>query len=248
MGWLSDDSGAQPLLWRDLRSGQVGLAPRLALSVIAALVLAALAMLVLGIIEVVIEPVARTYTFGGGVRTYAHTPIRDEHVVVALSVAAVLWFVCLLKIWATYGRFRNVLRCIFVVLAIWAVVIPLCVAIDLAVGYSGELLIVGCVLCAIGGSILVITMTAYRAYRGKMMYTPQGELNLNCPSCGYSMVGLEQSRCPECGTGYTLDELIQRQNYGGLDAQGSENSSPPTATSARVVDPPLRAGPSGQQI
>ena len=31
---------------------------------------------------------------------------------------------------------------------------------------------------------------------------------LSCPSCGYDMRGLHQATCPECGTQYTLDELL----------------------------------------
>ncbi|MCP4249805.1 MAG: hypothetical protein GY778_22410 [bacterium] len=30
---------------------------------------------------------------------------------------------------------------------------------------------------------------------------------LPCPTCGYNLTGLQQARCPECGTQYTLDEL-----------------------------------------
>jgi hypothetical protein len=28
-----------------------------------------------------------------------------------------------------------------------------------------------------------------------------------CPGCGYSLIGLPSQRCPECGRGFTLDEL-----------------------------------------
>jgi hypothetical protein len=31
---------------------------------------------------------------------------------------------------------------------------------------------------------------------------------LKCPRCGYNMKGLCEARCPECGTRYTLDELM----------------------------------------
>lgn len=30
-----------------------------------------------------------------------------------------------------------------------------------------------------------------------------------CPNCGYSMVGLTECRCPECGTTYRLETLWQ---------------------------------------
>ena len=31
---------------------------------------------------------------------------------------------------------------------------------------------------------------------------------IHYPSCGYNLTGLEQARCPECGTRYTLNELF----------------------------------------
>ncbi len=43
---------------------------------------------------------------------------------------------------------------------------------------------------------------------------------LLCPTCGYTMVGLYESRCPECGTRYTLDQL-----YASQDAESSGLSS-----------------------
>jgi DNA-directed RNA polymerase subunit RPC12/RpoP len=29
-----------------------------------------------------------------------------------------------------------------------------------------------------------------------------------CPNCGYNMTGLGEARCPECGSKFTLDELV----------------------------------------
>ncbi len=31
---------------------------------------------------------------------------------------------------------------------------------------------------------------------------------VNCPNCGYNLTGLDQARCPECGSRYTLNELF----------------------------------------
>lgn len=36
----------------------------------------------------------------------------------------------------------------------------------------------------------------------------QVEQTLRCVSCGYSLVGLHEARCPECGRQSTLDELF----------------------------------------
>ncbi len=38
-----------------------------------------------------------------------------------------------------------------------------------------------------------------------------GAGTVSCPICGYNLTGLRESRCPECGTQYTLDELLAAQ-------------------------------------
>jgi hypothetical protein len=42
------------------------------------------------------------------------------------------------------------------------------------------------------------------------------------------MVGLTESRCPECGAAYTLDELIAKQGFGPVNrsAQSSRRDAP----------------------
>jgi hypothetical protein len=32
-----------------------------------------------------------------------------------------------------------------------------------------------------------------------------------CPTCGYNLTGLTGTRCPECGTQFTLDQLVANQ-------------------------------------
>jgi DNA-directed RNA polymerase subunit RPC12/RpoP len=34
---------------------------------------------------------------------------------------------------------------------------------------------------------------------------------ITCPTCGYNLTGLTESRCPECGAKFTLDELMAMQ-------------------------------------
>jgi hypothetical protein len=34
---------------------------------------------------------------------------------------------------------------------------------------------------------------------------------ITCPTCGYNLTGLSESRCPECGTKFTLDQLLASQ-------------------------------------
>lgn len=38
-----------------------------------------------------------------------------------------------------------------------------------------------------------------------------GAAGVACPTCGYNLTGLSESRCPECGSKFTLDELLLAQ-------------------------------------
>ena len=38
-----------------------------------------------------------------------------------------------------------------------------------------------------------------------------GRDNVVCPTCGYTLTGLTATRCPECGSQFTLDELLASQ-------------------------------------
>ena len=45
--------------------------------------------------------------------------------------------------------------------------------------------------------------------------TAGGSISLACPTCGYNLTGLQGTRCPECGTTFTLTELLEAQaQYG----------------------------------
>jgi len=39
-----------------------------------------------------------------------------------------------------------------------------------------------------------------------------GRADIPCPKCGYNLRGLMEARCPECGTRFTLDELLAAQS------------------------------------
>lgn len=72
----------------------------------------------------------------------------------------------------------------------------------------------GVILAGVAVSLWLITTRWYRHCGGRPVVTPRGEVNVQCPECGYSLIGLQEARCPECGTRYTLDELIRQQGYG----------------------------------
>jgi hypothetical protein len=69
-------------------------------------------------------------------------------------------------------------------------------------------------LCLGGAAVLLIWVQAARRHaHGPLLRDPDGVLDVRCPTCGYRMVGLHESRCPECGTAYTLDDLLSRQEF-----------------------------------
>lgn len=41
---------------------------------------------------------------------------------------------------------------------------------------------------------------------------------VTCPHCGYNLTGLSQSRCPECGTTFTLDALFAGQRRESVES------------------------------
>lgn len=231
MTWILPESSDDRSLWQDLRTQQAGFWVRLALSLVLVLALLSAAMVVLGALEVVKGPDVRTYTNRQGQTvTYTQSAVRDHHVALALATAAVFWFIGLIRIWTTYRRFRTALRTVFGVLAVWAVVIPAAVVVDQAVSRPSDFWIAACIFAGFGGSALWITLNVY--HNQKLRASPwssDGQIILDCPDCGYSMIGLTEARCPECGRQYTLDELVRAQAFISAVAKSSAPPQPPPA-------------------
>jgi ribosomal protein L37E len=41
---------------------------------------------------------------------------------------------------------------------------------------------------------------------------------LVCPRCGYSLIGLREVRCPECGWNTTVDDVVRRSLFEALES------------------------------
>lgn len=79
-------------------------------------------------------------------------------------------------------------------------------------GRDSEFLVAGATFLGAAALLLAWVPTMARAHRQRLMDANE-QLNVHCPSCGYSLIGLRELRCPECGTQFTLDELIRAQEY-----------------------------------
>ncbi len=62
-----------------------------------------------------------------------------------------------------------------------------------------------------------------------------------CPACGYNLRGLQQTRCPECGARYTLDELfsILRERSRDLESEQKEPQKVPVAEPVSPQEKPM---------
>ena len=67
--------------------------------------------------------------------------------------------------------------------------------------------------CWIGLTALVWRETKTERRRSLKM---QGLSALVCPTCGYNLMGLGESKCPECGSRFTLDQLYAAQKREAL--------------------------------
>jgi len=74
---------------------------------------------------------------------------------------------------------------------------------------------------------LISTIIIWRetpAERVKRMQMLAGKA-VFCPRCGYNLTGLYEARCPECGSKFTLDQLMQaQQGEQLLDVSASEKA------------------------
>ena len=60
---------------------------------------------------------------------------------------------------------------------------------------------------------LVATVMIWRETPGERAKRANafGNRVIFCPRCSYNLTGLHEARCPECGSAYTLDELLAAQ-------------------------------------
>ena len=187
-------------LWSALRKPDTGWLPRLAASLISGLSLAAA-----GLIGV------WCFTFRPGSRGY----MSDEHLAAGLGLAAVFWLTVLAWIWRGHQSRHKVARAFALTGALGLATGGLCVVIDAAVRFEEEALMTAAVLLAFALAVWLWTPVLTAVLRGRSPRTAGGEIDVTCPTCGYALNGLRDLRCPECGTTFTIDSLIEAQRYDG---------------------------------
>ena len=196
-----------PTLWRDLADGSAGWVIRL-------LVTLALAAALGGLVPILAYFMAVLNPSWNRSPTYGARP-TDELLAFLSVFAAAAFLAGAAWLWSRSGRRRVVLAPTVLTIGAIAATIVLGVLVEENLPGDQELVVLGLVALA-GSAIILIWVQAFRRRgpRWRSLHNPQdGMPDVLCPSCGYRMVGLTESRCPECGTVYTLDELIAKQGF-----------------------------------
>jgi hypothetical protein len=206
--YVDDDADrgedVEPSLWRELADGTAGPAVK-------AFVCLALVPLFVGL------ALLASFVLSGLVPSWGNRYGPEEEVVVGmLFVAALLYLLAVAWVWTRRNRrklgplWRAGLQTVLIGLATFVVGVML----EVNFGSPAEVLIVATVCLGIAGVVLVWVQGARRFARPQPLTNrADGVLDIRCPACRYRMVGLHESRCPECGTAYTLDELLGRQDF-----------------------------------
>ena len=210
---------AAPSLWRDLASGSTGWGVR----VLATFALAAALGGLVPILAYFLAALNRDWNRFA----YANAVSpRDELVGVLLFLAVAGFLAAAAWLWSRSGRRRAVLAPVVLSIAVITTTAALGVWAEANLRGDSELVVGG--LVALGGSALVVIwLHAHRRHgpKWRALRDPQDGLpDVRCPACDYRMVGLTESRCPECGAAYTLDELIAGQGFGPAG-----DAAPPSA-------------------
>jgi hypothetical protein len=182
--------------WRELRGKRPHIVLRLTATVVSGLALLAASLI--------------------GSWTWAHCLgrgfVREAELESAVIMGAAIWLAALVRIWKNT---RTALHVIWTGALVAAVIGLSFVVEEVWHVRDSEFFILAFILLGLAGVILVWLPVLMRGVRHRPVIDTQDIVRVNCPECGYLLVGLRDLRCPECGTQFTLDELIRAQNYGG---------------------------------
>ncbi len=143
-------------------------------------------------------------------------------VVLALLGAIIVWIR-----WASVRAVRPGVATLgrgIASIVIAAAAIGAALIVDQVINADEELLM-GALLSGGSGLIAWIWLKPLVKAEGRDLPESEGQLNLRCPHCNYSLIGLRELRCPECGQTFVLDELIRAQRWILPSAATSESSA-----------------------
>lgn len=200
-------------LWRELADGSTGWVVRLLVTLALGAALAGASLIVAFGLAAVVPSWNRYYGWSPNPSVDYIYP-DDELVGWLLALASIAFLGASVWIWSRPSRNRAVWRPMIWTVGIVALAVLLSVWADDQLRGDTELVVAGVLMLAGAALLVVWTAAARDLRRGRPLRNEQDGLpDVRCPSCDYRMVGLRESRCPECGTAYTLDELLAKQAF-----------------------------------
>jgi small-conductance mechanosensitive channel len=143
---------------------------------------------------------------------------RPQEVVMFLTSSVLTWMVvagywCLLWRSGVNWNSSRIVRTFLAALgAAFAGVLAGVVATSIISGHDASFgVFIGGVLTIILWLIATVFIWRETAAERAERIKGASESAVTCPNCGYNLTGLSESRCPECGSKFTLDELMALQ-------------------------------------
>jgi len=155
--------------------------------------------------------------------------VRDDDIALGLVFSGLAWLIFGIWLWRPSFRFHSqrplTPRAATFVRPIVRTVLIVGFAIAFVMVYLAsprwmfddvEYIVTGA--CLLGSGLVVAVWLPVIALvtQGPDVADARGRINVRCPACGYSMIGLRSTTCPECGASPTIDELIRAQGYDAL--------------------------------
>lgn len=180
--------------------------------------------------------------------------VREQDVRTGLFIAGIVWLASLVWIWRPAVRLnrhslgaesrRQWVRPIAITVFAGALVTVLSYVIGRKPWDRTDYLVTAVTLVAGGVAVVFWLPTVFRLEQGRPILGRHGRVNVHCVECGYSMAGLRETVCPECGRTYTVDELILVQDYETRrgrredEPEPKPETEPATGAAPRVTPPP----------
>lgn len=188
-------AGGRLEIWRLLHQPDCPLTARVFASVILGLILGAAFLSIVTILAIFIfSAKVSPVLFGSG------------------TIAAIVcWLCCQPWIWHRDSRRRGGVAATLSTIGIVGCAFVAGAIVDYyCTGEVEELFTVAIILLTLAMTLIVWSGPIIRLIAKNHFQQEAVTFDLLCPSCGYSLIGLSESRCPECGARWTLDELLSQ--------------------------------------
>jgi hypothetical protein len=188
---MAESFSSLRLLWRELADGSAGWVVRLVVTL-------ALGVLLTGaclVLSYMLAGMMPEWNLGSNPsRVYP----AEELVAAVFVVGAAVYLAGIAWLWSRRLPHQAVWLPILLTMGLGLLTFAACLWVDQNLQGEQEFVVGGLVLLAVGIDIVIWLEAARRMARKRPLVNEMDGLpDVRCPACGYRMVGLRESRCPE---------------------------------------------------